>query len=182
MKVWKAFTDVFNVLPIAALIENKIFCVHGGLSPELIQINQINNLLRPTDVPETGLLCDLLWSDPNPAMTGGKRIYWEHNDRGVSYTFGREVVEEFCQSQGVELICRAHQVVEDGYEFFANQKLITLFSAPNYGGEFDNAAAMMVVDSNLQCSLQVLRPSTVIKMNKGRGENGMKKTFVLYFQ
>lgn len=117
-------------------------------------------------MPETGLLCDLLWSDPDPSIK-----FWDNNDRGVSYTFGKEAVEHFCQSFNIELICRAHQVVEDGYEFFANQKLITLFSAPNYGGEFDNSAAMMIIDVNLQCSLQVLRASTMMKTHKGRASS-----------
>lgn len=71
----------------------------------------------------------------------------------------------------MELVCRAHQVVEDGYEFFAGQKLITLFSAPNYGGEFDNAAAMMIVNSDLQCSLQVLKPNNTISTHVRRGRN-----------
>jgi hypothetical protein len=116
------------------------------------------------DVPETGLLCDLLWSDPNPSID-----YWDSNDRGVSYTFGKEAVKSFCEQFKIELVCRAHQVVEDGYEFFANQRLITLFTAPNYGGEFDNSAALMTVDMNLQCSLQVLRPNNSLKSHKGRG-------------
>lgn len=56
------------------------------------------------------------------------------------------------------MICRAHQVVEDGYEFQADRKLVTIFSAPNYCGEFDNAGAMLQVSSDLQCSFAVLRP------------------------
>lgn len=55
----------------------------------------------------------------------------------------------------MDLICRAHQVVEDGYEFFSKRQLVTLFSAPNYCGEFDNAGAMMSVDESLLCSFQV---------------------------
>lgn len=121
--------------------------------------------MRPTDVPDQGLLCDLLWSDPDKDTMG-----WGENDRGVSFTFGAEVIEhtrvetihlvlvpspqiimifrilikrqvvnKFLQKNDFDLICRAHQVVEDGYEFFAKRQLVTLFSAPNYCGEFDNA-------------------------------------------
>jgi len=61
--------------------------------------------------------------------------------------------------QDFDLIVRAHQVVEDGYEFFARRQLVTVFSAPNYCGEFDNAGAMMSVDETLMCSFQVLRPA-----------------------
>jgi len=96
------------------------------------------------------LLCDLLWSDPDKDITG-----WSENDRGVSFTFGPDVVSRFLQKHDMDLICRAHQVVEDGYEFFSKRQLVTLFSAPNYCGEFDNAGAMMSVDESLLCSFQV---------------------------
>jgi serine/threonine-protein phosphatase PP1 catalytic subunit len=106
--------------------------------------------MRPTDVPDTGLLCDLLWSDPDKDIIG-----WGENDRGVSFTFGEDIVAQFLRRHDLDLICRAHQVVEDGYEFFARRQLVTLFSAPNYCGEFDNAGAMMSVDETLMCSFQV---------------------------
>ena len=152
VKLWKTFTETFNFLPVAALVSGKIFCMHGGLSPDLKVMDQIKKIPRPTDVPDTGLLCDLLWSDPESSVK-----QWGENDRGVSYTFGTSVVDDFLQKQDLDLICRAHQVVEDGYEFFANRQLVTLFSAPNYCGEFDNAGAMMYVDETLMCSFQILR-------------------------
>uniref|UniRef100_A0A8C4X0A4 protein-serine/threonine phosphatase n=1 Tax=Eptatretus burgeri TaxID=7764 RepID=A0A8C4X0A4_EPTBU len=101
-----------------------------------------------------GLLCDLLWSDPDKDVQG-----WGENDRGVSFTFGADVVNKFLNRHDLDLICRAHQVVEDGYEFFAKRQLVTLFSAPNYCGEFDNAGAMMSVDETLMCSFQILKPA-----------------------
>ena len=113
IRLWKVFSDVFNCLPVAALIDEKIFCMHGGLSPELRNLEQIKNIMRPTDVPDTGLLCDLLWSDPER----GVEEYGD-NDRGVSFTFGENVVRKFNSKHDLDLICRAHQVVEDGYEFF----------------------------------------------------------------
>jgi len=149
VKMWKTFCDAFNCLPTAAVVDEKIFCMHGGLSPEINTMDQIKRIVRPTDVPETGLLCDLLWSDPAPDIVG-----WHENDRGVSFIFGTDVVHNFLRKQDMDLICRAHQVVEDGYEFFAKRQLITLFSAPNYCGEFDNAGAMMTVDETLMCSFK----------------------------
>jgi serine/threonine-protein phosphatase PP1 catalytic subunit len=140
-------------------------------------MEQIRRVMRPTDVPDrgkfdmyfiktlyyicwvflsgnilntSGLLCDLLWSDPDKDIAG-----WSENDRGVSFTFGPDVVSRFLQKHDLDLICRARQVVEDGYEFFAKRQLVTLFSAPNYCGEFDNAGAMMSVDDTLMCSFQV---------------------------
>ncbi|CAF4855790.1 unnamed protein product [Pieris macdunnoughi] len=154
IKLWKTFTDCFNCLPIAAIIDEKIFCCHGGLSPDLQGMEQIRRIMRPTDVPDTGLLCDLLWSDPDKDVQG-----WGENDRGVSFTFGPDVVSKFLNRHDLDLICRAHQVVEDGYEFFAKRQLVTLFSAPNYCGEFDNAGGMMSVDETLMCSFQILKPS-----------------------
>merc|ERR1711862_273511 len=150
--MWKQFCDVFNCLPPCALVDDKILCMHGGLSPGMT-MEAIKNLPRPCDVPDTGLLCDLLWADPDKDVSG-----WCENDRGVSYTFGQDVLKTFETRFGLDLIVRAHQVVEDGYEFFANRRLVTIFSAPNYCGEFDNAAAVLAVDENLLCSFTVLRP------------------------
>lgn len=154
IKIWKTFTDCFNCMPVAAVIDEKIFCMHGGLSPDLNSLEQIKRIMRPTDVPDTGLLCDLLWSDPDKDISG-----WGDNDRGVSFTFGADIVTKFLQRHDLDLVCRAHQVVEDGYEFFAKRQLVTLFSAPNYCGEFDNAGAMMSVDDTLMCSFQILKPA-----------------------
>lgn len=153
IRLWKTFTDCFNCLPVSAVLEDKVICMHGGLSPELSQLEQINRVVRPTDVPDTGLLCDLLWSDPEKDISG-----WGENDRGVSFTFGPDVVQGFLRKHSLDLVCRAHQVVEDGYEFFARRALVTLFSAPNYCGEFDNCASIMTVDERLCCAFQILRP------------------------
>jgi len=104
------------------------------------------------------LLCDLLWSDPDKEVNG-----WGQNDRGVSVTFSVGIVDTFNKKNDLDLVCRAHQVVEEGYEFFANKQLVTVFSAPNYCGEFDNAGAMMSVDENLICSFQILKPANKVK-------------------
>jgi serine/threonine-protein phosphatase PP1 catalytic subunit len=113
-------------MPIAALIDDKIFCMHGGLSPDLQSMDQIRRIMRPTDVPDTGklyqhvevpksgdrihtslsgLISDLLWSDPDKDTTG-----WAENDRGISFTFGADIVHRFLKKFDLELICRAHQV------------------------------------------------------------------------
>ncbi|KAH7855917.1 hypothetical protein Vadar_030560 [Vaccinium darrowii] len=152
VKIWKSFTDCFNCLPVAALIDDRILCMHGGLSPDLTNLDQIRNLPRPTAVPDTGLLCDLLWSDPSRDVKG-----WGMNDRGVSFTFGPDRVSEFLTKHDLDLVCRAHQVVEDGYEFFAERQLVTIFSAPNYCGEFDNAGAMMIYSLVYQGRVAILK-------------------------
>lgn len=155
IKLWKIFSDIFNCLPVSALVDEKILCMHGGLSPEMDSLQQIADLPRPKDVPDVGLMCDLLWSDPDTTVNG-----WGENERGVSFVFGADVVAEFLDRHDLDLLVRAHQVVEDGYEFFAGRRLVTLFSAPNYCGEFDNAGGIISVDENLMCSFQILKPSS----------------------
>ena len=153
VRLWRNFTELFNYLPVAALIDEKILCMHGGLSPDLRDTKSISEISRPTDIPDSGLLCDLLWSDPDKDV-----LEFDENDRGVSVVFGEKIVNEFNRRNDLDLIIRAHQVVDDGYEFFAQRQLITIFSAPNYCGEFDNSAGIMIIDEALTCSLKVLRP------------------------
>lgn len=153
IKTWKTFIDVFNCLPIAAIVASKIFCVHGGLSPSLHSMDDIKRIQRPTDVPDYGLLNDLLWSDPSDSAAD-----WEDNERGVSYCFGKAVINDFLVRYDMDLICRAHMVVEDGYEFWNDRTLVTVFSAPNYCGEFDNYGACMSVSEELLCAFELLKP------------------------
>ena len=139
IKVWKAFVDTFNTLPIAAIVAQKIFCVHGGLSPSLSHMDDIRQIARPTDVPDYGLLNDLLWSDPADMEND-----WESNERGVSYCFGKKVIMEFLQRHDFDLVCRAHMVVEDGYEFFNDRVLVTVFSAPNVSRRYSLTHTLLI--------------------------------------
>ncbi|KFD51194.1 hypothetical protein M513_07958, partial [Trichuris suis] len=149
ISLWERFQCVFDRMPVSALVAGKILCMHGGLSQELESFDQIRQIPRPADIPQCGILCDLLWADPDPQAIG-----WVQSNRGVSYRFGPDVVEEFCAKMDIDLIARAHQVVEKGYEFFADNKLVTIFSAPNYCGQFDNSAGLMLVDANLKCRIR----------------------------
>lgn len=155
--IYYQFSNCFKCLPLCALIGGRILCMHGGLSPHLTSLNDIAAIQRPCDVPDEGLVCDLLWADPKR----GQEELWCPNERGTSYTFSEEVVHDFVEKFDLDLICRAHQVMDDGYEFFADSHLITLFSAPNYGGELDNLGAVLSVDENMVCSLMVLKPQEV---------------------
>jgi len=151
-KMFKTFIEVFNCLPFAAIVGDKIFCIHGGLSPELRNMKQIESIKRPCEVPEYGMLCDFLWSDPSTEV-----VSWAESDRGVSYIFGKKVVDNFMERHKMDLVVRAHQVVAKGYEFFARRKMVTVFSAPNYMGEFDNSGAVLSVNEDLLCSFQILQ-------------------------
>ena len=154
MKLWKSFCDLFDYFPLSAIIENKIICMHGGISKELVNISQLKAIKRPLEVPDNGLVCDLLWSDPSDSVVG-----FGVNERGVSCTFSPKVLESFLDKNDLDLVCRAHQVVEEGYEFFGEQMLVTVFSAPNYLGEFDNNGAVMLVEKDLLCSFQIIKPT-----------------------
>ena len=158
--VWTEINKALRMLPICALIDNKIFATHGGISPHIENLNQINKLNRNVEIPDSGILCDLVWSDPK---SHSKK--WCDNDRGVSYTFNERAVDDFMKKIGVDLIVRAHQVVDDGFEFFNGQKMVTVFSAPNYCGQVGNQASVMKIKKNLECSFITLKPVYKKKKN-----------------
>ncbi|KAL0206836.1 hypothetical protein P9112_012547 [Eukaryota sp. TZLM1-RC] len=140
--MWKQFTDLFDHLPLAALINNSIFCLHGGLSPSLETIEQIRSLERTVDPPHEGAMCDILWSDPDD------RLGWGVSPRGAGYTFGHDISETFCHNNSLKLLVRAHQLVMAGYNWSHDNKVVTVFSAPNYCYRCGNQAAIMELDDN----------------------------------
>lgn len=153
--LWTIFNRAFQWLPLCASVDKRIFCVHGGLSPELKSLDQLSAIDRNVlhKVPSQGLVCDLLWSDPERNEPD-----WGENERGCSYTFGPKIVDTFCNEHGFDLVCRAHQVMDGGYEFFCKRKLATVFSASNYCGDQGNRGSILCVDKRLKCSLVILLP------------------------
>jgi serine/threonine-protein phosphatase 2A catalytic subunit len=141
--VWKMFTDLFDYLPLTALIDEQIFCLHGGLSPSIDTLDHIRQLDRVQEVPHEGPMCDLLWSDPDD------RRGWGISPRGAGYTFGTDISEMFNHRNGLTLVSRAHQLVMDGYNWSHDQNVVTIFSAPNYCYRCGNQAAIMEVDEQL---------------------------------
>uniref|UniRef100_A0A7E4UU04 Serine/threonine-protein phosphatase n=1 Tax=Panagrellus redivivus TaxID=6233 RepID=A0A7E4UU04_PANRE len=166
-RMWNSFQDAFSCMPLCGLVGERILCMHGGISPHLKSLDQLRQIQRPTDATGPTLEMDLLWADPVPGLSG-----FQSNMRGASYGFGADILTNMCQQLNIDMVARAHQVVQDGYEFFGNRKLVTIFSAPHYCGQFDNAAAMMIVDENLVCSFQILRPTI------GRGQTKTVMTAV----
>ena len=124
--VWRHFTDLFDYLPLTGLVEGRVFCLHGGLSPTMDTLDHIRALDRVQEVPHEGPMCDLLWSDPDDR--GG----WGISPRGAGYTFGQDISEQFNHANGLDLISRAHQLVMEGYNWSHEQAVVTVFSAPNY--------------------------------------------------
>lgn len=153
--IWNEFNNVFDYLPIAALISNTIFCVHGGISPELETLSQIDEIQRPIDVPEKGIVSDLIWNDPLIGING-----YLTSRRGVGYSFGHDVTTRFLKQNNISLICRAHQVVQKGYEypFEPNSCLLTIFSATNYLGTHNNQGAMLILDQQMKRDYFILEP------------------------
>ncbi|GFH18205.1 serine/threonine-protein phosphatase, partial [Haematococcus lacustris] len=131
--VWRRINELFNFLPLAASIEGKILCMHGGIGRSIHKIDQISSIPRPVTMEEGGpVLMDLLWSDPttNDTVQGV-----QPSPRGPGLvTFGPDRVKDFCKNNGLQMIVRAHECVMDGFERFAQGHLITLFSATNYCG------------------------------------------------
>ena len=102
--------EAFNALPLAAIIDNEIFCVHGGLSKDLVNIQQIEEIDRNMEPPEYGLFSDILWSDPDDKVTG-----YQESQRGAGYIFGGDACEKFLNDNGLKFMCRAHQVAQEGF-------------------------------------------------------------------
>lgn len=146
--VWRYCTNIFDYLALAAIIDNKIFCVHGGLSPSINTLDEIRSIDRKQEVPHDGAMCDLMWSDPDETQG------WSVSPRGAGYLFGGDIVEKFNRENKIQLICRAHQLMMDGYKSIFNDTLVTVWSAPNYCYRCGNVAAILELDENLETNFK----------------------------
>ncbi|KAJ1383392.1 Metallo-dependent phosphatase-like protein, partial [Ochromonadaceae sp. CCMP2298] len=148
---WKYCVEVFDYLNLAALVDNKIFCVHGGLSPLLRTVDQIQVIERLQEIPHQGAYCDLMWSDPEDSIAG-----WSVSPRGAGYLFGYDATNEFNHNNDIELICRAHQLVMEGYKYhFPQRNLATVWSAPNYCYRCGNVASVLAIDDYLNRDFKI---------------------------
>jgi serine/threonine-protein phosphatase 4 catalytic subunit len=150
INIWHYLCEVFDTIPLAAIIDNKLFCIHGGLSPNLNYIDDIININRFTDIPHKGTFSDLLWSDPDNEIKGFKM-----SPRGAGYLFGEDVVKKFCHNNGFDTIVRAHQLIREGFKVMFDEKLITVWSAPNYCYRCGNVASIMEVDEDLNKEFKI---------------------------
>jgi serine/threonine-protein phosphatase 4 catalytic subunit len=152
VNVWRYCTDIFDYLALAALIDTRVFAVHGGLSPTISTLDQIRQIDRKQEVPHDGAMCDLLWSDPEELEPG---TGWGLSPRGAGYLFGGDVTAAFNHANGLDSIARAHQLVMEGYKWMFNRALVTVWSAPNYCYRCGNVAAIMEVDESLGSAFKV---------------------------
>jgi len=146
---WKYCTQVFDLLTVAALIDGRVLCVHGGLSPDIRTLDQIRTINRNQEIPHEGDFCDLMWSDPEDIET------WQVSPRGAGWLFGSRVTNEFVNINNLEVIARAHQLVHDGYKFMFNKQLVTVWSAPNYCYRCGNVAAILALDKDLKQDFKI---------------------------
>eukprot|EP00038_Savillea_parva_P019915 m.29656 g.29656 ORF g.29656 m.29656 type:complete len:304 (-) comp4615_c0_seq1:39-950(-) len=142
--VWQLCTDVFDYLSLAAIVDNEILCVHGGLSPVVTSLDQIRLIDRKVEVPRAGPMCDLLWSDPDD-ISG-----WGESPRGAGHVFGKDVAESFAKFNNLQIIARAHQLVMEGYKWHFGGGVLTVWSAPNYCYRCGNVAAIFEYQGNMQ--------------------------------
>jgi serine/threonine-protein phosphatase 2A catalytic subunit len=170
--VWKMFTDLFDYMPLAATVDARIFAPHGGLSPSLETLDQIQELQRIQEVPHEGPICDLMWSDPDD------RQGWGMSPRGAGFTFGADITERFNHTNGFQFVVRAHQLVMEGYSWAHENMVVTVFSAPNYCYRCGNQAAIMEVDENMNTKFLQFDP---VPRDQNHGETQVMRNAPDYF-
>lgn len=144
--IWKHCCQVFDFLTLAAVVDAKILCVHGGLSPEVRMLDQIRVLNRAQEIPHEGGFADLMWSDPDESVET-----WGNSSRGAGWLFGAEVAREFNYVNNLHLVARAHQLVMEGFKYhFEDKDVVTVWSAPNYCYRCGNVASVMKIDEKTQ--------------------------------
>jgi serine/threonine-protein phosphatase PP1 catalytic subunit len=165
-QVYNEFCDLFEALPIGAVIGGKLFCVHGGLSPELATLDQVRGIARPADASFKGLLANLLWSDPSTEVAD-----FGPSDRGDTVVWNLPAVRRFLDANGLTTLIRAHQLVHMGFEypFAPDESVLTVFSAPCYAGEFANRGAFLFVDKDLSIE-PILLPHDPTSMREARAQ------------
>ncbi|KAF7297609.1 Serine/threonine-protein phosphatase [Mycena kentingensis (nom. inval.)] len=141
--VWRWCCEVFDYLALGAIVDGRVFGVHGGLSPNLHSIDQIRAIDRKQEVPHDGPMCDLLWSDPDD-ISG-----WGLSPRGAGYLFGADITKQFAHNNALDLIARAHQLAMEGYKLMFDRAIVTVWSAPNYCYRCGNVASILELDEHL---------------------------------
>ena len=147
--MWRYCCEVFDYLSLGAIVNDSVFCVHGGLSPDVETIDEIRSIDRKQEVPHEGAMCDLLWSDPDEVDT------WSLSPRGAGFLFGSNEVKRFLEANRVDLIARAHQLVMEGYKEMFDEGLVTVWSAPNYCYRCGNVAAVLRIEDDLSRSYTI---------------------------
>lgn len=155
--VYEESVGSFNALPLAAVMNNQFFCVHGGLSPDLESLEDVRNLNRFREPPTKGLMCDMLWADPIEDYDDDQeeKLFLKNTLRGCSYAFSFKASSQFLENTGLLSIVRAHEAQDAGYRMYKKSQttgfpsLLTIFSAPNYLDTYNNKAAVLKYENNV---------------------------------
>ncbi|EAY08055.1 hypothetical protein TVAG_463350 [Trichomonas vaginalis G3] len=158
--IWNSFQEVFKFMPLAANISDKIFCVHGGISPLLNSIDDMMRIKRPIEsYSDNQLLSDVLWSDP----IDSEELFAE-NRRGLGVRYSIDAVISFLKSNNLSLMIRAHQCVQNGCNLFAEKHGITVFSSGNYNAESPNKSGVVRIPSERE--IQMFSLDFTLPINK----------------
>jgi serine/threonine-protein phosphatase 6 catalytic subunit len=149
--IWRHCCEVFDYFPVGAVVDGRIFCVHGGISPAALTLDQIRTLQRNQEPATDGPFVDLIWSDPEDVQE------WKISTRGAGWFYGAPQVKQFNEMNGLELICRSHQLVQEGYQYMFDESLATVWSAPNYCYRCGNMAAILAIQSNLSREFKLFK-------------------------
>ena len=149
----RALVDVFDCMPIAAVIEKRIFCVHAGLAPEMLTLDDIKAISRPKPTPNSGLIFDLLNTEPNKSVL---EVDWKYDETVEALQFGKAALEKFLKENRLDFMIRGHDSSAQGYEFMWDQKLLTVFSVPIKLNAENRYGAFVVIGEKLRCTIKVL--------------------------
>lgn len=153
-EIYSDFLDLFNCLPLAAIVNKRFLAIHGGISPLLKKTSDLNKIDRFREIPKKGLFCDVLWSDPVKNENGSIRNIFEKNKaRNCGYYFGLEGLTSFLKRNKLTALIRAHEVQFEGFDLknwgaVNFPKVITIFSAPNYCDTYKNKGAIITFDDD----------------------------------
>ena len=172
--VFRSINNLFEWLPLAGVIDDRILCLHGGIGSTLNTLADIERIRRPVTVVheveniQQQLLIDILWSDPtdNDQEYGIQSdLARDPNETGFIVRYGPDRVEEFLRKNELIMIVRGHECVMDGIERFAKGQLITLFSATDYCGKHKNAGAALFVQKNFEIVPKLIFPLDTSKQS-----------------
>lgn len=154
LQVYERFVKSFRSLPIAAVVQGKAFCCHGGISPHLKKVRDLNSINRFKEIEYYGIFCDIFWADPHPFYDTKAGSAWEFNEkRRCSVQYNYQNVVEFLQSNSLGMIIRGHEVQESGYRTFKSyngqHSVVTVFSAPKYCDAYQNMGAYIEFDGEI---------------------------------
>ncbi|KAL0215693.1 hypothetical protein P9112_007877 [Eukaryota sp. TZLM1-RC] len=159
--VWNSLMSVFDALPPSAVVANTMFAVHGGLSPQLSVLDQLRVIDRYGCLVSESLISDLLWADPDPDHEG-----FRQSPRGAGWIFGEDVLNRFLHYNGLEHVVRAHQLCPNGFMLMFDDRLTTVWSAPNYMGRCGNVATVLELSDDLEMSFNEFEAAPVKSESK----------------